>query len=122
LHVNDPRQIERLRGWRGVRVLDQFNTDRVMPISQTPIRQMSGQILTGTYSFVLADSLKNVVYRREGIHLHAFPSAVDSIRAEAPSQAASPPKTDIPVSQNILSTPPNENVARAEADTSRDQQ
>ncbi|GEM_PF-2610358 len=122
LHVNDPRQIERLRGWRGVRVLDQFNPDRVMPASQTPVRQINRQILTGAYSFVLADSLKNVVYRREGIHLHAFPATVDTIRVEAPLQAVPPPKTDTPVPQNTLPTPRNENVARAEADTSRDRQ
>jgi hypothetical protein len=118
LHVNDPRQIERLRGWRGVRVLDQFNPDRAMPAAQMQARQ----ILAGTYSLVLVDSLKNVVYRREGINLQAFPAVVDTIRAEASLQAAPPPKTDMPASQNPLSISRDENVARAEADTLRNQQ
>jgi hypothetical protein len=118
LHVNDPRQIERLRGWRGVRVLDQFNPDRAMPAAQMQARQ----ILAGTYSLVLVDSLKNVVYRREGINLQAFPAVVDTIRAEASLQAAPPPKTDMPASQNTLSISRDENVARAEADTLRNQQ
>ncbi|MDZ7361351.1 MAG: protein phosphatase 2C domain-containing protein [candidate division KSB1 bacterium] len=119
LHVNDPHHIERLRSWRGVRVLDQFNPDRLLPGLQPQLQQLNRKILTGAYSLVLADSLKNVVYSREGIHLHAFPAIVDTIRAEVP---ALPPTTEIPVSQNTLSTPRNENVARAEADTSRDQQ
>ena len=122
LHVNDPRQIERLRGWRGVRVLDQFNTDRAAPASQIQPRQVNRQILAGAYSFVLFDSLENVAYRRDGIHLHALPAVIDTIRAEARLQAAPPPKIEVPVPQNITSTPQNENVARAEADTLREQQ
>jgi len=122
LHVNDPRQIERLRGWRGVRVLDQFNPDRAVPASQIQPRQANRQILTGTYSFVLFDSLENVAYRRDGIHLHALPAVIDTIRAETRLQAAPPPKIEVPVPQNITSTPQNENVARAEADTLREQQ
>jgi hypothetical protein len=62
------------------------------------------------------------VYRREGINLQAFPAVVDTIRAEASLQAAPPPKTDMPASQNTLSISRDENVARAEADTLRNQQ
>lgn len=80
LHVSDPRRLERLRSQAGIRLLDQFNTELPAPASPARPQNLQRPIFTGTYSFVIVDSLQNTIYRKDHIHLRSLPRQPDTVR------------------------------------------
>jgi protein phosphatase len=80
LQAGDSRQLERLRNLSGVRLLDHFRPDKPAPDSSNLSRHFNRPLAAGKYAFVIADSLGNFVYRKDGVHLRALPAIVDTSR------------------------------------------
>jgi len=111
VHVGGSQQLDRLRNSPGIRLLDQFNTDR--KTISSPSRQLTQQILTGSYSLALLDSLQMPIYRRNNIRLYNLPARPDTVRVAnnlAPRDLQNP-------SQNLSPAPRNEITGDARKDT-----
>ncbi|MDZ7289376.1 MAG: Stp1/IreP family PP2C-type Ser/Thr phosphatase [candidate division KSB1 bacterium] len=101
LHVSGMRQLERLRNLSGVRLLDQFYSDTSSEFSREKSGRVNRPISAGSYSFALLDSLQTIVYRKNGINLHALRTA-DSIKtARADTVPLLPKSTVMPVQDSI---------------------
>jgi len=111
VQISNPQQLERLRNSPGIRLLDQFNTDR--KTISSPSRQLSRQILTGLYSLTLQDSLQAPVYRKTGIRLYNLPAPPDTAGVagnRAPRAIQTP-------AQNLSPGPRNEITGEVKKDT-----
>ncbi|MCI0694982.1 protein phosphatase 2C domain-containing protein [candidate division KSB1 bacterium] len=91
MHVSSSSQLDSLRQFSGVRVLDQFNPSTA---SQSKSRNLSRPILPGNYSLVIVDSLQSIVYRRDDLHMRAVPAVVtDTTRRAAATANLGAPAT-----------------------------
>jgi len=111
VHVGSSQQLDRLRNWPGIRLLDQFKTDR--KTISSPSRQLSRQVVTGSYSLTLFDSLQAPVYRRNSIRLYYLPAEPDTVRV---TNSITPRALQNP-SQNLSPAPRNEITGDVKKDT-----
>lgn len=114
VHVGNSQQLDKLRNSPGIRLLDQFNTDRQTIASAS--RQLNRQILSGVYSLALLDSLQAPVYRRSSIRLYRLPPPPDSggTATIAPRVTVNPNPESSP---NLATTPRNEITGDVKKDT-----
>jgi hypothetical protein len=101
MHVSDRRQLDSLRHFPGARVLDQFNPAEAF---QSNLRTLSRPILPGNFSFVIADSMQSIIYRRDGLRLRALPAATDTTRSTAATSNLRTPST--PSNEPPAAAPP----------------
>ena len=115
VHISNSQQLDKLRNSPGIRLLDQFNTDRKTISSAS--RQLSRQILSGVYALALLDSLQTPVYRRTNIRLYHLPAAADSGHIANNVEPRALPNASPNSPPNLLTTPRNEITSNAKKDT-----
>jgi len=111
VHISSSQQLEKLRNSPGLRLLDQFKTDR--KTISSPSRQLSRQILTGSYSLALLDSSQTQVYRRTNIRLYNLPAPSDTVRVANNIASRALPNP----SPNLSPNPRNEITGDVKKDT-----
>ena len=115
VHVSNAQFLDRLRNSPGLRLLDQFNTDRKTISSAS--RLLSRQILSGTYTLALLDSLQTPVYRRSNIRLYNLITPADSSQMANNVEPRALPNANTSASPNLSSTPRNEITGDVKKDT-----
>jgi protein phosphatase len=115
VHASSSQQLEKLRNSPGIRLLDQFNTER--KTISSPTRQLSRQVVTGVYALTVLDSLQTPIYRRNNIRLYYLPAGLDTGRVANNITPRALQNDNPGSSPNLSPAPRNEITVDAKKDT-----